>query len=202
MLSCPNCGTMTADIICENCNYLIQKNDITNFFDIFSFTGRLGFDQDEIDSRFYSLSKQIHPDLHENKDDLQKKLSIQYSSLLNNAYQTLINPFKRAKYFLEIHNDVALSKDIPQQLLADVFEVQELLESNTLDDDEIEELGSQLNKFDRNIQESKDLLEAQFKTYDLEKNLSETISGIKKILLEYNYLKRLSTQIEEKIESE
>ena len=202
MVSCPQCGSNATDIVCENCHHLIRTEDIKNYFDIFSFKNRLSFDQEELDNRFYYLSKKIHPDLHAGKSDEQKQLSSYYSSLLNNGYQVFKNIFKRAKYFLEINNEAELGKEIPKKFLGLVFEVQELLENEQLDSDETLELEDHLEEFEKNISSLKEELTQVFINFDREANTNHTIQEIKRILTEYNYLIRLTNQIDEKIESE
>lgn len=201
MVSCPNCGTKSNDIICEKCSYLVDQKDFENFFSLFSIGRTLSVSKDKLESRYYYLSKKIHPDLFANKSDEQKKLSIKYSSLLNQGYKTLKSPFGRAKYFLKINNSEHFNKEIPKSLLRDIFEIQDLLDSDYPDKEDEKDLKTFQIEMEEKEQYLLSRLEQVYRDYRPNENKDATVSEINSILSEYNYIIRLINQIEEKLES-
>lgn len=53
-----------------------------------------------MEGKFKQLQRQIHPDLFSQKSKAEQVYSDAQSSLLNKAYQTLLQPHLRAKYML------------------------------------------------------------------------------------------------------
>ena len=52
--------------------------------------------------RYRELQKIVHPDKFASGTDLEKRLSVQQSAFINEAYQTLKKPLSRAKYLLSL----------------------------------------------------------------------------------------------------
>lgn len=71
-----------------------------------------------------SLQKQVHPDKFANASDLEKRLSMQQTSWINEAQSTLKDPVLRAIYLLKI-NDVDFSLENETTMDA-VFLMQQL----------------------------------------------------------------------------
>ncbi|KMS94437.1 hypothetical protein BVRB_021430, partial [Beta vulgaris subsp. vulgaris] len=55
-----------------------------------------------ISTRYRLLAKQLHPDKYENKSDQEQAISRQYSTEINRAYRTLIDPVSRAQALLAV----------------------------------------------------------------------------------------------------
>jgi len=51
------------------------------------------------------LQQEFHPDRFASKGDVDKRLAVQTASLINQAYDTLKSPLKRAQYLLELQTD-------------------------------------------------------------------------------------------------
>jgi len=62
-----------------------------------------------LDSRFRELQRSMHPDRFINAGDLERRLSVQQATRINEGYQTLKDPLRRGRYLLELagidHND-------------------------------------------------------------------------------------------------
>ncbi len=87
----------------------------------------LSLDADDLKRRFYERSRQWHPDrfTRANPEDQQRSLNM--TALLNDAFRTLRDSVARAEYFLR-SNGLELSKDVPPELLEEVFELNMALE--------------------------------------------------------------------------
>jgi molecular chaperone HscB len=93
-----------------------------DYFQIFEITPQLSLNAADLQRRFYSLSRKYHPDL--NPEGLEK------SALLNDAFRTLRDPVSRAEYVVEKHGLELNSRDVPPELLEEVFEFNMALEES------------------------------------------------------------------------
>lgn len=78
-----------------------------DFFSLFDLPQRFRLDAGKLDGRFRELQKEVHPDRFASADEAQKRLSMQWATRVNEAYQALKKPLERAKYMLYLAgNDV------------------------------------------------------------------------------------------------
>ena len=65
----------------------------------------VGFAQDSsiIDARWKDLQRELHPDNFAAQGPTEQRLSMQWSVRVNEAYQRLKDPLKRAAYLCELH---------------------------------------------------------------------------------------------------
>ena len=73
-----------------------------NYFEIFQFEVDFQVDTDALSERYRELQLSIHPDKFANATDHEKRLSIQWATQINSAYNTLKVPLARAIYLLEL----------------------------------------------------------------------------------------------------
>jgi molecular chaperone HscB len=74
----------------------------SDFFEIFSLPVTWELDRKQLEAGYQQLQWQFHPDRQGSKSDLEKRLAIQTTATINQAYETLVCPLKRAQYLLEI----------------------------------------------------------------------------------------------------
>ncbi|MCZ2153492.1 MAG: Fe-S protein assembly co-chaperone HscB [Bryobacterales bacterium] len=113
-----------------------------DFYAMFSQREVLAVDLDELQSLFYDLSRQLHPDRFARAAEAERELSLRASSLLNDAYRTLRDPLKRAEYVLSRHGfdpGESRSKSVPPELLEEVFELNMALEELRAGDEDARE---------------------------------------------------------------
>lgn len=88
-------------------------------------------DLDDLQKRFYELSRQWHPDRFSRKSAAEQAESLDATAILNDGYRTLRDPVRRAEYMLS-ENGFPIgeqrSKDVPPELLEEVFELNMMLE--------------------------------------------------------------------------
>ena len=78
--------------------------ETSNYYQIFSLPSGWQVDRTLLDSRYRQLQREFHPDRYAAKGDVEKRLAVQATSLINQAYETLKTPLKRAQYMLELED--------------------------------------------------------------------------------------------------
>ena len=76
----------------------------SNFFEIFSIAVGWQISIRDLDTRYRQLQLAFHPDRYASAGQTEQRLAVQTASLINQAYDTLKSPLKRAQYLLELNN--------------------------------------------------------------------------------------------------
>jgi molecular chaperone HscB len=77
--------------------------DLTaDFFSLFDMPRAFRLNLSELDSRFREVQAQVHPDRFAHAGEAERRLSMQWATKANEAYQTLKKPLERAKYLLHL----------------------------------------------------------------------------------------------------
>ncbi|MGM3175876.1 co-chaperone HscB [Dickeya lacustris] len=74
-----------------------------DYFTLFGLPIRYNVDGSLLASRFQELQRQFHPDRFASSPERERMLALQQAATINNAYQTLKHPLKRAEYMLSLH---------------------------------------------------------------------------------------------------
>ena len=74
-----------------------------NFFELFGFEPAFKLDLNQLDQIYRDIQSQVHPDKFAHLGDAERRLSMQWATLTNEAYQTLKKPINRARYLLKLH---------------------------------------------------------------------------------------------------
>ena len=105
-----------------------------NYFEIFGLPIDFKVDIELLGNRYRNLQRELHPDKFVRGTEHEKRLSMQWSSLLNTANETLRMPLSRAIYMLEQKGlNVDSNPQLPPDLLIKQIELREELE--TLEED-------------------------------------------------------------------
>jgi molecular chaperone HscB len=102
-----------------------------DFFEFLDLPRSLALDAKDMEKRFYAMSRQLHPDLHSRKTPAERQQAEAATAILNDAYRTLRDPVARAEYLLKLEGfDIGEqgTKDVPPELLEEVFELNMALE--------------------------------------------------------------------------
>ena len=73
-----------------------------DFFTLLGLPRGFSLDQAALDSRFRELQREVHPDRFAAADDAARRASMMLATQINQAYQTLRSPLKRATYLLSL----------------------------------------------------------------------------------------------------
>ncbi len=159
----------TGEYFCQQC---VKVQPLSKEFDYFTCLGLprlLTIDREELESKYYEMSRSFHPDYFQQKTDVEQEISLKNSALLNTAYRTLKDPVRRAEYLVQL--EAGNAKDIrnspPAELFEEILSLQEDIE-------EFESLSPENDSAEREtlrqkITEDRTLLEQRQK--DMEQRL-------------------------------
>ena len=99
-----------------------------NFFDTFNLPVLFNIDIDMLNHQYRTLQKTIHPDRFVNATDAEKKQSLQKSTQINDAYQVIKDPIKRASHIISLHQ-VLKENTLPPDFLMQQMEWEEEFET-------------------------------------------------------------------------
>ncbi|MES2934691.1 MAG: Fe-S protein assembly co-chaperone HscB [Pseudomonadota bacterium] len=102
-----------------------------NHFDLFQLPQQFELDLPALDAAYREVQNQVHPDKFVNQSDAEKRVAMQWATRANEAYQTLKNPLKRAKYLCELNGvDLQIESNtaMPVAFLMQQMEWREALE--------------------------------------------------------------------------
>lgn len=100
-----------------------------NAFDILKVPRSFSIDEQQVRRNYLQRSAACHPDRF--TDPVQQADAAEESARLNDAYQTLLDPEKRANTLIALHGGPAKEDDqsLPPDLLMEVMEAREELEA-------------------------------------------------------------------------
>jgi molecular chaperone HscB len=74
-----------------------------NHFELFNLPAKFDIDLSALDTAYRDVQGRVHPDRFVNASDTEKRVAMQWATRANEAYQTLKNPLKRARYLVELN---------------------------------------------------------------------------------------------------
>ena len=168
-----------------------------NFFEFFGLDRKLSLNELLLKKRFYELSREWHPDRFSRKSSEESNLAEENTALINDGYRTLRDPIKRAEYLLSEEGfpiGEQRSKDVPPELLEEVFELSEGDESAR------PQLESARTAFVSMRDATDGELSALFSRYDASESQSETaqqaLHEIRGVLNRRRYVENLLRDVE------
>jgi molecular chaperone HscB len=174
----------------------------SNYYDFFGLEHRLDLDLKDLEQRFYSLSRQYHPDKYTLKSREEQQYALDATAMLNDAYRTLREPLARAEYLLKENGfDIGEqgSKNVPPELLEEVFELNMALEELRGGDDSARPgLEDARNRFLAMRDEIDDDLKAKFTEYDRARDRN-VLAEIRGILNRRRYIRNLVSEVEKEL---
>jgi molecular chaperone HscB len=200
-ISCWNCGKGVAEIhFCDSCHSL--QPPASNYFDFFGLPHRLDLNLKELESRFYTLSRRLHPDVYFRRSAQERQFSLDSTAILNDAYRTLRDPVSRAEYLLKENGfDIGEQKsaNVPPELLEEVFELNMALEElRSGDDDARPQLEEAQRNFAGMQAEIDEELREAFAEYDRDLSL-DVLARVRSILNRRKYIRNLVAQVDKEL---
>jgi len=94
-----------------------------NHFELFGLPATFRIDADALDRAYRALQGEVHPDRHAGGSDADRRLAMQSSTLVNEAYRALKDPVERARYLLALRGIDAFD-EMDTKLSLDFLEAQ------------------------------------------------------------------------------
>ena len=82
-----------------NMNFDLQQD----FFSLFDLPVKFQIDATLLEQNYRALQSQVHPDKFSHLSETERRLSMQWATRVNEAYQTMRSPLNRARYLLSLH---------------------------------------------------------------------------------------------------
>lgn len=104
-------------------------NLTSNFFELFGMPVAFSIDQTALVEQYRRLQYAVHPDKFAHASDYERRLSVQQSARINEAFQTLKEPLSRARYLLGLYGKNLDDKNVMDpQFLVQQMELREKIE--------------------------------------------------------------------------
>jgi len=109
-------------------------------FELFGIERRFALDRAALDVRWRALQAEVHPDRFASEGAAAQRVGMQWAVRVNEAYQRLKDPIKRAAYLCELHgarieaeNNTAMPSDFLMQQIEWREELDEASDADALD---------------------------------------------------------------------
>lgn len=166
----------------------------SDYFEIFGIDRKLALDVADLQRRFYALSREWHPDRHARAGAVQLAWAELASATLNDAWRVLRDPVARAEYFLKsagFDSGEQRGKDVPPELLEEVFELNMALEeARDGDANAKSEVATALTRFERLLATTDAERDQLFATHDAGPS-REILTQLRALLNRRKYLENL-----------
>jgi molecular chaperone HscB len=100
-------------------------------FELFAVPAQFAQDRAQLDARWKELQRQAHPDKFAHEAAAAQRIAMQWSVRINEAYERLKSPIKRAAYLCELNGakiDAERNTAMPAEFLMQQMELREALE--------------------------------------------------------------------------
>jgi molecular chaperone HscB len=81
-----------------------------DYFALFGLPPRYRFDPEKLDAAYRALQRAVHPDRYAAAGDAERRVALQSSARVNEAYRALKDPVGRAQYLLSLRGIDALAE--------------------------------------------------------------------------------------------
>jgi len=129
----------------------LQAND----FELFDVPARFAQDRAQLDTRWKALQREAHPDRFAAEGAAAQRVAMQWSVRINEAYQRLKDPLKRAAYLCELQGAPVQAEN--NTAMPAAFLMQQMEWRENLDDTEsaagLEALADEVTAEQRRVQQ-------------------------------------------------
>ncbi|UUZ63303.1 Fe-S protein assembly co-chaperone HscB [Polaromonas sp. P1(28)-13] len=166
----------------------LQSND----FELFGVPVQFAQDSAALDARWKALQREAHPDKFAAQGAAAQRVAMQWSVRINEAYQRLKNPLKRASYLCELHGapiNAEHNTAMPTDFLMQQMHWREALdEAKTLQN--MEDIASEVNKDER------EQLSKIEQSLDINKDFSQAAQQVRSLM----FIERFASEVDARID--
>lgn len=127
-----------------------------NHFELFGLPVSFDIDTDNLAARYREMQRRVHPDKYANASDQDRRLSLQMTALINEAFQTLKDPVRRGRYLLGLRGiDLGDETDtaMDSAFLMEQMELRENLDEVRQTDNPRKALAELADRIEQRLQE-------------------------------------------------
>jgi molecular chaperone HscB len=166
----------------------LQSND----FELFGLTQRFAQDRAQLDARWKDLQREVHPDKFSAQAASAQRIAMQWSVRINEGYQRLKDPLKRAAYLCEL-NGAPINAENNTAMPA-AFLMQQMQWREDLDDavssEDLEKISLDCSRFKR------DLLQTIGHLLDDTKDYSAAAAQVRALM----FVERFASDVEHRLD--
>jgi molecular chaperone HscB len=122
-----------------------------DYFALFQLKPQFKIDRQALESAYLTVQQKVHPDMHAQASDSDKRVSMQLSALANSAYRTLMNPIQRGLYMCGrngVDPQLETNTAMPAQFLMQQMEWRETL-------DDVRDQPSKLDELHKEVEQTR-----------------------------------------------
>ncbi len=161
-----------------------------NFFQLFGLSVRYQLDGAQLERHYLTLQAQVHPDKFVHLSEAERRVSAQWATRVNEAYQTLKHPLRRARYLLSLHGidtQEETNTAMPVEFLMQQMEWREAIEEASKAKD-----GTALGGLEAHLQHETRKLEQQLAAkIDAEHDYQAAAESVRKL----KFLEKLADEV-------
>jgi molecular chaperone HscB len=164
---------------------------VNDYYQAFGIGRKLALDPKDLETRFYALSRKLHPDLFARKSKAERDKAEDDTAVLNDAYRTLRDPIARAEYLLKQEGfDIGEqgTKDVPPELLEEVFEL-----NMALEDADTEQIAAFRKRFEEMRTKLDGEMQGAFTQWDSAQS-RDALAAVRGLLNRRKYITNLINQ--------
>jgi molecular chaperone HscB len=161
-----------------------------NYFQLFGIGERFQLDNAQLEQHYRTLQTQVHPDKFAHLSETEQRVSMQWATRVNEAYQTLREPVTRARYLLSLHGvdtQEETNTAMPAEFLMQQMEWREAIEEAQQARDETALTGLE-TRLQHETRELEQYLAAKI---DAEHNYADAAEAVRKL----KFLEKLAEEI-------
>ncbi|KAM8960704.1 iron-sulfur cluster co-chaperone protein HscB [Pelodytes ibericus] len=179
-----------AEFFCPFCNSLQPPDESKDYFQILDCDKSFDVNIQVIQKTYRKLQQSLHPDYFSKKSQVEQDLSKKQSSLVSEAYNTLLSPLQRGIYLLSLYGilfEEGMDSGVDPQFLLEILDISEQLSERDTST-EIEDIGNF-------VQDMYDTL-----TDDVRNAFQEgDLHGAKLLLAKMKYFSTIQEQVKKKM---
>ena len=171
----------------------------SNHFELFGLPVGFEIDTAQLAEKYRELQRVLHPDRFANASDRERRLSVQHAAQVNEAYQTLRSPLRRARYLLELRGvefDDERQTHLDPEFLMAQMELREALAAVRGQADPF----AALNRLLADLAREREALEAELARH-LAQEDADALEAARQIVQKLQFFARLQEEAEEIEES-
>ena len=165
-------------------------------FELFELPVSFEIDLKDLSQRYRELQRIVHPDKFVNASDRERLLSVEKAAVINEAFQVLKSPQRRARYMLELQSvsfDDEKDMALDPAFLMEQIELREALSELSQSSNPMESLNKIMADIKQRIDAVLDSLAEGLKQENLD---DATKNNLKQLIHKMQFLNKLQEEAE------